>query len=275
MKKFFITILVLSALSFNVFSENSSFNLFGNGETFKLNPVTDGILLGTGLSLTGSYFIADKVFKIKNATFDGNLFDKSNVNPVDRFLMQPYSNSLHWIANGIVGVELLSPAILAVTGSEEWFTIGTMYAEAFFLTYGIKEWAKTLVDRPRPYMYAEGYPQKKVDEGDWSKSWPSGHTTNAFLGASFTSYVFCKYFPDSPWRYAVIGGTYALAVATGALRIASGNHFLTDVLTGAVIGTACGILVPYLHTLNKNSSNISSNKSVNLSPMGVSFSIKL
>ena len=28
----------------------------------------------------------------------------------------------------------------------------------------------------------------------------------------------------------------------------SGNHFATDVITGAVIGTACGFLVPFFHS---------------------------
>lgn len=275
MKKNIFTAVLLCILSINLFAEGNLSKLFGNSEVFKLDPVTDGLLLGTGLTLSGTAILFDKVIKIKDTSFDGNLFDKNDVNPFDRVFMNPYSDSLHLVATGLVVVELLSPAILAATSTNEWFTIGTMYAEAFLLSYGIKDTVKALVNRPRPYMYSEGYPQKKVDDGDWCKSWPSGHTTNAFLGAGFTSYVFCKYFPDSPWRFAVIGGTYALAAATGILRIASGNHFLTDVLTGAIIGTACGILVPAIHYANGRSAGKSSKSSIQASPLGVSFSVKL
>ena len=217
----------------------------------------------------------DKVIKVKDTNFDGQLLDKETVNPVDRFFMQPYSNGLHWAANCTVGLELISPVILATTGTDQWLTIGTMYAEAFLLSYGIKDLTKTIVNRPRPYMYFDGYPQKKVEDGDWCKSWPSGHSTNAFLGATFTSYVFCKYFPDSPWRYGVIGTSYAIAVVTAGLRMASGNHFLTDVITGAIIGSACGFIVPYLHTLNSKDSKTIGKVTPQISPLGVSFSIKL
>ena len=42
--------------------------------------------------------------------------------------------------------------------------------------------------------------------------------------------------------------SFGMAAVTGALRMASGNHFFTDVITGAVIGTACVFLVPFLHS---------------------------
>jgi membrane-associated phospholipid phosphatase len=31
------------------------------------------------------------------------------------------------------------------------------------------------------------------------------------------------------------------------LRVEAGKHFRTDVLTGAVVGSAVGLLIPYLH----------------------------
>ena len=132
--------------------------------------------------------------------------------------------------------------------SSEWLTIGTMYLETILIANGIKEWTKLLVYRPRPYMYFDDYPQEKVEDGDWNCSFPSGHTTLAFAGAAFTTMVFCQCFPDSKWKYAVAGGAFGIAAVTGGLRMASGNHFLTDVLVGAVIGTACGFAVPYMHT---------------------------
>jgi len=41
--------------------------------------------------------------------------------------------------------------------------------------------------------------------------------------------------------------SYSLATATALLRVASGSHFMTDVLAGALIGTALGIGIPFLH----------------------------
>ncbi|MDB4987793.1 MAG: hypothetical protein JWN04_2971, partial [Myxococcaceae bacterium] len=39
-----------------------------------------------------------------------------------------------------------------------------------------------------------------------------------------------------------------LAALTGYLRLAADKHYFTDVLTGALVGSAVGFLVPWLHT---------------------------
>ncbi|MCQ2593500.1 MAG: phosphatase PAP2 family protein [Treponema sp.] len=248
---------------------------------FELNIVSDGILAGSGLALSGTAFLLENVFDVKNPKWDGNLLQKDDVNALDRLFMKPYSDNLHKLATVFTAAELVSPIILSSVTFKEWsenrslkesMTFSLMYAEAFLLAYGIKDLTKVFVDRARPYMYFDGYPEDKVKDGDFFKSFPSGHTTNAFLGAGFTSYVFCKYFPDSNWRYAVVGGTYALAISTGVLRMASGNHFMTDVLTGAVIGTVCGIGVPFIHSIkDKNKGNGFLAKNIVISPMGAGF----
>ena len=48
-----------------------------------------------------------------------------------------------------------------------------------------------------------------------------------------------------------VGGLF-LAVATGYFRIAGDKHYLTDVLTGAAVGTAMGLGVPLLFHREKN-----------------------
>ena len=113
-------------------------------------------------------------------------------------------------------------------------------------------------------MYYDNPPQE--EESKWNKSFPSGHTTLAFASASFTSYVFGKYYPDSKWRIPVSLSLYTLATTTALLRVSSGNHFLTDVLAGALIGTLCGLTIPMLHTLNNKAS-------VSLTPFALLFSV--
>lgn len=63
-----------------------------------------------------------------------------------------------------------------------------------------------------------------------NQSFPSGHTAAAFTAAEF---LYQEYKDVSPW----IGiGGYAVAGATGVLRMYNNQHYLGDVLAGAGIG---------------------------------------
>ena len=268
MKAFFKKIFsfsLLLVLSVPLFSNEddgtrpSSFNLWGSGEVFALNPIMDSALLGTGVLLSGGDLILDNALKLNRQDYDGETYDKDDVNSLDRKFMNSYSKKLDRAGDLLLVASMATPAVLAATSKEEWLTCGVMYAETLLIANGIKEITKLCVTRARPYMYydSETFPESDVDDGDWANSFPSGHGTMAFAGATFTSYTFCKYFPDSAWRFPVIAGSYAMACGTAALRLASGNHFMTDVLTGAAIGSAVGFLVPWLHTFNeKNDLNV-------------------
>ena len=84
----------------------------------------------------------------------------------------------------------------------------------------------------------------------------------------------------SPWRLPVCIGSYAVALGVAASRVLSGNHYITDVLVGALIGAACGAVVPLLHlgslggasgSSNSSSSANSNTASFGISPTGVAF----
>lgn len=265
----FCLIIALSAIiSMPLFADDSvnadKLTFSGPGTVFKLSPVTDGILLGMGASLIGTELVLGKFVMPKSTSFDGKILDRQNVNAFDRWAMNDYSKPLHITATVLEGVALLSPAVLMASPKNEWCTIGTMYAETVMIAYGVKELGKALINRARPYMYFEGFPEGDVSDGDWLCSTPSGHTTMSFAGAVFASYVFSEYFPDSPFKIPVIAGSLTLATGIAVMRIMSGNHFLSDVLAGAVIGSATGFLVPFVHTLNKNPSNNSLDSSRNV-----------
>ena len=67
-------------------------------------------------------------------------------------------------------------------------------------------------------------------DGSAYNSFPSGHTTTAFIGAEVMNQEFGW---RSPW-YSVAG--YTMATGTAALRIMNNRHWLSDVITGAGIG---------------------------------------
>ena len=89
---------------------------------------------------------------------------------------------------------------------------------------------KFIVGRERP---GNGDAFKFDPFTSFSSSFPSGHTTQAFAVAS----VIAANYDDQPW----IGAT-ALTIAgvVGYSRINANQHYASDVLAGAAIGTAVG-----------------------------------
>lgn len=73
------------------------------------------------------------------------------------------------------------------------------------------------------------------------RSFPSGHTSTAFVAAEFLHQEFGHY---SSW-ISVAG--YATATATGYLRLYNNQHWLGDVLAGAAIGMASTKLVYWVN----------------------------
>lgn len=94
----------------------------------------------------------------------------------------------------------------------------------------------TLVGRERPSAGEGAYSFKPFD----GRSFPSGHATQAFAVASViaTSY-------DQLW---VQIAAYGAASVTAYSRVWSGQHFPTDVVAGALIGTLVGRSVVHLNT---------------------------
>jgi membrane-associated phospholipid phosphatase len=143
----------------------------------------------------------------------------------------------------------------ALLREQPWLDTTVMYAEAAALAFGVRELAKQTVHRERPYTYFEGPPDDAFANGDYHKSFFSGHTVMAFTGAVFTGTVFQAQHPESPWRHAVWAGGLALATGTAALRIAGGSHFLSDVAVGVAVGTLCGWGIPQLNRLARKNRN--------------------
>lgn len=82
-------------------------------------------------------------------------------------------------------------------------------------------------------------------DGSNTRSFPSGHTANAFLGAEF---LYQEFKDVSVW-YGITG--YVVATGTGFLRMTNDKHWLTDVATGAGIGILSTKIAYWVHPFFK------------------------
>ena len=122
-----------------------------------------------------------------------------------------------------------------------------VFGQALLVTNGLTQVLKTVVARPRPYVY-DASPPGTVAREDVS-SFPSGHTSNAFAAAA--AYWSIQQRRGVAGRHVpAIVALFALATATAVLRVEAHKHFPTDVLAGAALGTAVGWTLPRLHAVH-------------------------
>lgn len=167
-------------------------------------------------------------------------------NSFDEQFIFPYNETLSLVSDITSALTMVAPsAFLFAAPSSDWMGLGLAYAPTVLASYAVRTVLKDTIARPRPYQ-VPGHIDTRPDSSDENQSFPSGHTLMAFSSAAFTQTVFSLKYPDSPYKTAITATTWALAVTTAVLRVASGNHFVTDVLAGAAIGSALGFAGPYL-----------------------------
>ena len=132
-----------------------------------------------------------------------------------------------------------------------------LVAQATALAGSLNQLTKFMVARRRPFA-AAGLPDPDTRQGpaDFNLSFYSGHTNLAFslAAAAGTVATLRRY----RWAHAIWIAGAVIGTATAYFRIAADQHYLTDVLTGAVMGTAVGVGVPALFHRPRYSSDAGS-----------------
>jgi membrane-associated phospholipid phosphatase len=124
-----------------------------------------------------------------------------------------------WLVIGIV------LAFADSDNGEDWLLAGILGPVAIGLNFAVK----VVVRRPRPVL--EGLPP--LGGAPSSLSFPSAHATSSFACVT----AMTRIAPEA----AVL---FLLAAAIAACRPYLGMHYPSDVLAGALLGTALGLVVP-------------------------------
>jgi membrane-associated phospholipid phosphatase len=108
---------------------------------------------------------------------------------------------------------------------------------------------KGLVGRQRPYVQprdpASYQLLRGVRMGNPYRSFPSGHSVSAFAAAAAVTAETSRNAPSSTWIVAPI--MYGGAALVGISRMYNNQHWASDVLVGAGIGTFAGLKVVRFH----------------------------
>lgn len=162
----------------------------------------------------------------------------------DPDLARQLSNLIGYVGSPIAGTALLLVAS-GDAGPDRWGAYADDISAMFEIVWGVQlltQIAKISVGRQRPYAHY-GSPTVPLTQED-NLSFFSGHSSLTFsiaVGAGTLA-------QRRGYRLAPViwASGLAIAVTTGYLRMAADRHYLTDVLTGAAVGTLGGLFIPRL-----------------------------
>jgi hypothetical protein len=204
-----------------------------------------------------------------------NELSGQNINSFDRSATNHYSETAATVSDILYGAAAVAPFALFAneTMRNDWRTITLMYIETWSFIGGTSMLSKGLIERYRPYAYNPNVSLDKKMISDTKMSFFSNHTATAFASAVFLSTVYSDYYPDSEWRPYVWAGSLLAASLVGYLRCEAGMHFPTDILVGAITGSAIGYVIPSMHRVGKE--NVSITPSIPHADYGFSIQVKL
>jgi len=211
---------------------------------------------GLGLSLLGYHFTQrlDSLTAADIAPLrpdDINAFDR----PAARYWSPSWGDASDWTLSALLGGAVVASFVPPVREGR-WrntVTLGTMFAESYLLVAGVTYTTKALAGRNRPFVYNTNFSVDErlalsdADPQVARQSFFSGHSAMAFATATLMSQLFTDVYGRSTTSDVLWVSSLSVASVTAYARVKAGMHYPSDVLVGAAVGTAIGLVVPRLH----------------------------
>ncbi|HPY97232.1 MAG TPA: phosphatase PAP2 family protein [Candidatus Cloacimonadota bacterium] len=171
-----------------------------------------------------------------------------DLNHIDITAIDNWSPTASLISDALLITELAMPLVLVSEKSlENRKTYSLLYLQSFAVTNFVSSLTKSITKRKRPYVYNTNLSDEQRTNREATNSFVSGHAANAFMASAFMMKIM---YDDKVYRnyQLVIFPVFALgAGATSMLRYSAGKHFPSDIIAGAIVGAACGYIIPELH----------------------------
>ena len=158
----------------------------------------------------------------------------------------PSDNFFKFVSNSagylVVGIPVTMGTIGLIKHDDKLLRNAGVVIGATVINFGITAALKYSINRDRPFVT---YPDITQKSKAGSPSFPSGHTSSAFVTATSLSLAYPKWY--------IIIPSFTWAGTVGYSRMYLGVHYPSDVLAGAVIGAGSAWLCYEVNKkLNKN-----------------------
>ncbi|HPR16668.1 MAG TPA: phosphatase PAP2 family protein [Candidatus Cloacimonadota bacterium] len=189
-----------------------------------------------------AYFLneyADKKITDQPSLNDLAKLDKAEIPFFDKWAWQPYSQNLDDFSDYSVFLSLGLSAFY-VYDDTYWKDNVLVLSQTLISQVAVNKWIKTLARRYRPFAYDDDVSPDKKQTRNCRHSFYSLHSSTTFATATFAYFYYSKLHGKNLSVAAIL---YSPAVATACLRVFSGNHFLSDVVIGALAGSGISYLI--------------------------------
>jgi len=180
--------------------------------------------------------------------------DRNNINRFDRPISYNHSEGARMASDKFFYGSMGLPLILLFDKKirKDAPKIGLMYLEALAATGSVYATAVMIANRYRPYAYNPEVDITTRTRGGAKNSFFAGHVAIVGTSTFFIAKVYTDYHPEMKNKWVLFAVAGAMTATTGFLRLAAGQHFRTDVITGAAVGTLSGIFIPKIHKNKMN-----------------------
>lgn len=195
---------------------------------------------------------------IGSALVDYFPMSKENISTLNPENISSYDSKAinNWNLNSVKMSDILLYSSIAVPGllladervRDDYRNFSLLWAESLFLTLGITNLTKVLVNRPRPYLYGDKASEEHKLKDDNRKSFFSGHTSISAASCFLMASMYDDYNPHSKLSPYLWAGACFTPALTAYYRYDAGKHFPSDLAAGYIVGSVVGVLVPKLHT---------------------------
>lgn len=210
---------------------------------FQLYAEIDIPVLTVGLVFVGGRFIRTQ------RAFCAPMCDPADLNSLDRTTAGTWSPRWGTASNiGLVSLGAGAAALLAL--DEGWVSAlndGVVITESALSATAVATIMTLAAGRPRPFLYGGTAPLSMRNSTDAGNSFLSSHAAVAFAIATSTYVASHRLHPTSRMQYAVLSLGLGAAAFVATSRVLAGDHFITDAVGGALVGSSIGVLVSSIH----------------------------
>jgi hypothetical protein len=220
-----------------------------NSYIFEVDKIESLIFISSALALDLSNNYFDRQLIEAPTIFKLDTLNDDNVPFFDRIGLQSYSAELKdysdYSAYLAIGSTLFC---LYENDNEVLLNNFIVFSEIMIAQSAIAKWTKTITHRYRPFVYDNDVSYDRKKQRNSQHSFYSMHSSTAFAAATSGYFYYSNNYGHNIFIGSLLFGS---ASATAILRVAAAQHFPSDVIVGAIVGSGISYIICKYHQNKK------------------------